>query len=77
MVFLLCKYDANIDLMACSRCTGPGTGQGMGNDGFLYYTMSNAAHTTQGQGQGQQIIVFYCVHPAPCPCPVPSPVQCV
>ena len=25
--------------MACSHCTGPGTGQGTGNGGFLYYAM--------------------------------------
>ena len=36
--------------MACSHCTGPGTGQGMGNDGFLYYAMYCTHYTGTGTG---------------------------
>ena len=67
------KAKNRVSLMACSHCTGQGTGQGRGNDGFLYCTVY--LHATQGQGQGQQTIVFYCVHPSPCPCR--CPVQCI
>ena len=49
--------------MACPHCTGLGTGQGTGNDEFLYYTMYCTHYT--GTGQGHITIVFYCAHPGP------------
>ena len=51
--------------MAHSHCTGPGQGQELGNDGFLYYTMYCIHYTGTGAGQGT--IVFYCARPGPCP----------
>ena len=38
----------HIQVMACSHCTGPGTGQGPGNNGFLYYTMYCTHHAVTG-----------------------------
>ena len=61
--------------MAYSHCTGPGQGQGPGNDGFLYYAMYCSYYRGR-EGQGQVAIVFYCTHPGSGPCPVPGPVQC-
>ena len=55
-------------LMAQTHCTGPGVGQGTGNetrnDGFLYMLCN--VHTTQWQGQGHGTIVFYCAHAISC-----------
>ena len=38
--------------MACSHCTGPGLGQGTGNDEFLYYAMYCTKYTGTGTGAG-------------------------
>ena len=40
----------NLPVMACSHCTGPGTGLGMGNDGFLYYAVYCTHYTVTGTG---------------------------
>ena len=47
-----------IRLMACSHCTGPGTGQGMGNDGFLYYTMYCTHYTGTGTWTGNHCFLL-------------------
>ena len=41
-----------LGLMAHSHCTGPGQGQGPGNDGFLYYAIYCSHYTGRGTGTG-------------------------
>ena len=44
--------------MACSHCTGPGTGQGTGIDGFLYYSMYCTHHTVTGTETGNHCFLL-------------------
>ena len=44
-------------LMAHSHCTGPGPGQGPGNDGFLYYALYCSHYT--GTGTGNHCFLLY------------------
>ena len=61
------SFVSNLWLMAHSHCTGPGTGNWTGNDGFniLCYVL----FTLQGRGQGTGTgTIGFHTHP-----PVPSP----
>ena len=60
--------------MAHSHCTGPGLGQGPGNDVFLYYTMYCTHYTGKGTGTGKHCFLLFT---RSVPCPGPDPVQCV
>ena len=48
-------------LMAHTHCTGPGQGQGPGNDGFLYFTMYCTHYTGPGN-DGFLYFTMYCTH---------------
>ena len=45
--------------MAHSHCTGPGQGQGPGNDGFLYYPIYCSHYTGRGTGTGNHCFLLY------------------
>ena len=51
----------NMAIMAHSHCTGPGQGPGLGNDGFLYYTMY-CTHCTGPGSDGFLYYTMYCSH---------------
>ena len=65
------NISVHVSLISHAHCTRPG--QGLGNDGFLYYAMYCTHYTGQGQGHGT--IVFYCASPVPFP--GPGPIQYV
>ena len=45
-------------VMACSRCMGLVMGEGMGNDGFLYYTIYCTHYTGTGTGTGNHCFLL-------------------
>ena len=51
-----------VQVMTCSHCTGPGTGQGTGNDGFLYEAMYCTHYTGPGLGMMDFCIRLCTVH---------------
>ena len=71
-------------LIACSHCTGPGTGVEMGPGTIDFYIMLCTVHTTSehghAQGMGQCTIGLHTHFPVPGPVPAsapgPCPVQC-
>ena len=60
-------------LMAYSHCTGPGLGEGLGNDGLLHYAMYCIHYTGTGTGTGESL---FSIVPIPFPVPVLVPVLC-
>ena len=56
-------------VVACSHCMGLVMGEGMGNDGFLYYTIYCTHYTRTGTGTGNHCFLL-------CPILVPVPVPC-